>query len=192
MLILHVRKLDPFSVARRIYEEQLNRKWPGLAREGVEICDEMGIKSVHSTRMEKQAYRDLITRACHKLKEIRIRKQADGKDKCPRISSEVYGKKNYLEKRNINKVRKMLRTRFGLLPFAGNYSHDGRYARTEWLCKCKKAREEEGHLLSGKCDTYGYNKDKHMDLNSDEDLVKFFQEILDRRDELEELEKDGE
>ena len=37
MLILHVRKLDPFSLARRIYEEQLNRKWPGLAREGVEI-----------------------------------------------------------------------------------------------------------------------------------------------------------
>ena len=29
----------------------------------------------------------------------------------------------------------------------------------------------------------------HMDLKSDEALLKFFQEILDKRDELEELEK---
>ena len=46
--------------------------------------------------------------------------------------------------------------------------------------------------MSGNCDTYGYIKNKHMDLNSDESLVKFFQEILDRRGELEELEKEGE
>ena len=46
-------------------------------------------------------------------------------------------------------------------------------------------------LSSGNCDTYGYIKEKHIELNSEEALVKFFQEILDGRDELEELEKKG-
>ena len=188
MLLLHIRKLPPKSVATITYKEQLEKQWPGLAREGGEICDWLGITSVHSTRMDKEDYRKVITKACHQLNEKRLRKQAIGKKKCLKIMSEPYGKKTYFNKKIISEVRQLYRARVGLLPFAGNYSHDVRFKRTDWLCRCGKAREEEQHLTSGKCETYRDIYERHKDLSNDEALLDFFQEILQRRDELDEVE----
>ena len=56
-----------------------------------------------------------------------------------------------MSEKDIEDVRKMYRTRYGLLPFAGNYSKSRMYERTNFLCRCKKAREEEGHLKSTDC-----------------------------------------
>ena len=80
----------------------------------------------------------------------------------------------------------MFRTRFGMLPFAGNYSRDRRFARTEWLCRCLKAWEDESHLISGDCEVFGEIRTKYENLDDDENLVKFFNEILTKRDELDE------
>ena len=77
---------------------------------------------------------------------------------------ESYGKKGYLENKNISEVRDMYKTRFGLFPFVGNYSHDSRFARTNWLCHCKNAREEERHLISGKCEVYKEIRQGYGDL----------------------------
>ena len=76
-----------------------------------------------------------------------------------------------------------------MLPFAGNYSKDLRFARTDWLCWCGEEREEELHLLSGKCDVYGEIRGRYGNLDNDNELVKFFSEVLARRDKLEEEKK---
>ena len=47
-----------------------------------------------------------------------------------------------------------------------------------------KAREDEAHLLSGRCSVYGDLTSKYSDLSSDDDLVGLFTDILARRDEL--------
>ena len=104
--------------------------------------------------------------------------------KCQRIIGEDYGKKEYISKKNIFAVRQQYRTRFGLENFAGNYSNDRRFASSEWLCRCKEAREEESHLTSGKCKVFGDLKERFGDLHDDENLVQFFHEVLARRDEL--------
>ena len=56
------------------------------------------------------------------------------------------------------------RTRFGMHPFAGNYSHDRRFARNDWLCRCRQAKESESHLLSGECEVYGDIRDEFNNL----------------------------
>ena len=84
-------------------------------------------------------YRKIVTKACHLENEKRLRKQAKGKIKCSRMENESYGKKLYIRDTDINHVRQMFRTRFGMQPFAGNYSRDRRFARTGWLCRCQKA-----------------------------------------------------
>ena len=68
--------------------------------------------------------------------------------------------------------------------FAGNYSHDKRYAKTNWLCLCQNSREEEIHLKSGECTVYGDLTHKYSDLSSDDDLADLFREILARRELL--------
>ena len=52
------------------------------------------------------------------------------------------------------------------------------------MCKCKTAREEQGHLMSGQCPVYGDLTHKFSDLTDIDSLVQFFKEVLDRRDEL--------
>ena len=80
MLLLHIQKLPPKSLATITYVEQVEKQWPGLAREGGEICEWLGIPSIHSTQMEKEDYRELVTAACHRENQKRLRKQATGKE----------------------------------------------------------------------------------------------------------------
>ena len=75
--------------------------------------------------------------------------------------------------------------------FAGNFTHDRSFARTEWLCRCGNSKEEESHLLSGNCEIYGDIRQKYETNIKDDDLVLFFTEVLDRRDQLEEEEKEA-
>ena len=97
--------------------------------------------------------------------------------------------KEYISDSRINNVREMYKTRYGMMSFAGNFSKDKRFARTEWLCKCGESKEEESHLISGICEVYGEIRRNYSDLSDDKQLVDFFNEVLSRRDELEEKEK---
>ena len=74
-------------------------------------------------------------------------------------------------------------------PFAGNFANDKRFARNGALCRCQLAAEEESHLLSGNCPIFGSIREKYEDLNDDENLVKFFNEVLSMRDEIDEQEE---
>ena len=68
-------------------------------------------------------------------------------------------------------------------PFAGNYSQNRKFARTDYLCWCQKSKETEHHLITKDCPTYRDIKDRYQNLNSDEELISFFQELLKKRDE---------
>ena len=97
-----------------------------------------------------------------------------------------YGKKKYISDSKIHHVREMYKARYKMMPFAGNYRRDRRVARTEWLCRCGESKEEERHIMSGNCEVYGEIRSAYTNLNDDEQLVKFFNEVLAKRDELEE------
>jgi hypothetical protein len=185
MLALHLKSLEESTLARQIFEEQLDQKWPGLASEVEEICKELDIENVNSTRLEKKVFRKIVTAACHRKNEGRLRKSAEGKVKCRRMMSEEYGKKKYLGQKSLSSVRSQFRTRFGLQPFAGNYSHDRRFARSQWLCKCEVSVESESHLLEGSCPVYGEINLRYTDLNDEEQLINFFNEVLAKREMIE-------
>ena len=120
-----------------------------------------------------------------------MKKIAEGKVKCEKIFKESYGRKDYIGNSLIKNVRDIYRTRFGMHPFAGNYTKDRRFARMDWLCRCQKSKEEESHLISGNCEIYGEIRAKYDHLNDDLDLVNFFNEVLAKREEIEEKEKEA-
>ena len=164
----------------------------GVARrrqETREICQSLGIECVHATRLDAKRYRKIITEALHRENEKRLRAQAVDKTKCERIFSENYGKKNYLKEKDIENTRKQYKTRFKLLNFAGNYSGDRRFAKSNWLCRCKEEKENESHLLKGECKVYGKIRNKYGIICNEEDLVDFFGEVLQERERLEEEEE---
>ena len=102
-----------------------------------------------------------------------------------RIQEEAYGKKEYLSTKTIPEARNWFRSRYFLQPFAGNYAHNRKYAKSDWLCRCKEDKEEESHITSGSCKVYGDLTSQFGDLKEDSNLVDFFNAVLDRRDNLE-------
>jgi hypothetical protein len=185
MFVLYLRNLENTTVSRRVYEEQKRWCWPGLAEETKLICHYLQIEDCNETQLNKEDYKLILIQASHLRNEENLRLMAQGK--CARILTDTYGKKDYILKKNIHNVRQQFRARYGLQPFAGNYSHDRRFAGSQWLCKCQEEREEEAHLLSGLCKVYGDLTLQYDDLTNDDNLVSFFNDVLARREELDKV-----
>ena len=97
MLVLHIRNLDTNALARKVYEEQKSRKWPGLAQETVDICQELSIENCNVTLLNKGKYVQILQEALHRMNEEKLRIVAKGKSE--RINTEEYGRKKYLERK---------------------------------------------------------------------------------------------
>ena len=188
MMIMHLREVDESSLASRIYHEQLAKGWPGLAKEGTDICKELDIEDVNTTDLTKSEFKRVIQGALQTRDEVMMRENAENKTKCEEIMKESYGKKLYLSENKIEDVRFRFKRRVGLLPFAGNYSNDKRYARSNWLCRCGN-RESELHIRDGTCPIYNDIWQNYANLDNDEDLVHFFSAVLERRSKIETLEE---
>jgi hypothetical protein len=189
LMVFHLRSLDKSTLARKIYEEQKENKWPGLAKETEGICKEWGIEDCNTSMKTKKEYKELAELACMVKDEANLRKMGEGKEKCSRMFKECYGRKKYWNTHNIKEAREMFRTRVAMMPFAGNYGHSKLYAGTNWLCRCSTAREEERHLTAGECPVYG-DLAEGCDFESDNDLKEFFMAVLARRDALDEADRE--
>ena len=190
MLVLHLRTLGEDALAHVTYQEQRAEGWPGLAAEAESICQELQVESCNVTQCGKKEYRKIVTEACHVKNEEILRKMSVGKEKCDKMGGESYGKKNYIAMKSIKEVRIWYRSRYGQQPFAGNFSKDRKYAKYNWLCRCGIQREKEIHITSQDCPVYNDLREKYTDLDNDEDLVRYFQEVLERRDAIDQLEED--
>ena len=173
MLILHLRSLGEGALAHFMYQEQRTEGWPGLAAETEEICREIEVESCNVTVCDKKEYRKIVTELCHRKNEQMLRKMGEGKEKCSRMEGESYGKKKYIEMKSVKEVRRWYRTRYGQQPFAGNFSKDKKYAKSNWLCRCQEVREKEIHITSGDCPVYSDIRQKYSSFDSDEDLVSW-------------------
>ena len=71
MMILHLRNLDENSLASKIYKEQREKGWPGLAKEATEICEELEIENVNETQMTKSEFKRMMNNAI-KIKHEKI------------------------------------------------------------------------------------------------------------------------
>ena len=58
------------------------------------------------------------------------------------------------------------------------------------MCKCGLSREREIHTTSEQCPIYADITGKYSDLSKVEDLVSYFDEVLERRDLIEAMEQD--
>ena len=188
-MILHLKDLEDESLASQIYREQVDKGWPGLAKEAKEICEELNIEDVNATTMTKSEFKRMMKGALDTRNETMLKEQATNKTKCRSIMQEDYGKKEYMNEKKIEEVRLMFKTRVGLLPFAGNFSHDKRFSKSNWLCRCGM-KENESHITSGSCQIYEDIWKDRGDLRNDEELVKFFSAVLERRSLLDRLEEE--
>ena len=57
------------------------------------------------------------------------------------------------------------------------------------MCKCLLSKEKEAHLTSQHCPVYSDIREKYSNFDNDEELVAYFDEVLERREVIETLEQ---
>ena len=187
MMVMHIRQLGDDTLAKKVYTEQVNKGYPGLAKETAQISKDLHIEDCNKTTMTKAEYKILLSQLLQVKDESMLRDQAKDKSKCERILKDRYGKKEYLTKMTIGEVRKFYRTRVGLLPFASNYKNDKRFARTNWMCRCKTEKENQSHIRQ--CPIYSDITQKYPSVDDYSDLVKYLREVLNRRDLIDSIDE---
>ena len=188
MFVLHLRSLDDKTLAKKIYNQQVEEGWPGLAKEAKEICEELGIQDCNTTHFSKEEYKELVNSALKMKDEEYLRREAEGKRKCEKIMEGKFGKTNYISNNKIVEVRNIFKTRVGMINLAGNFSNDKRFMRTNWMCRCENDRESEEHVTK-ECRIYEDIRLDYEDLRDDAQLASFFAKVLERRDLVDTLEE---
>ena len=84
MMIVHIRSLGEEKSARKIYEEQKVKEWPGLVSKQKKICEELKIQECNKIDLSKEEYRDIVTKSCHIKNGEKLWGQAS-KVKCARM-----------------------------------------------------------------------------------------------------------
>ena len=53
ILILAIQEAEEDTLARRLLEEQVTMGWPGLSREGSQICQKIGLPDICKERVTR-------------------------------------------------------------------------------------------------------------------------------------------
>jgi hypothetical protein len=63
-LLFHIRNMEDTALAKQIYNQQLLYNWPGLVKEGVKLCEELGIPDVTRVKASEKEFKGMIKEAC--------------------------------------------------------------------------------------------------------------------------------
>ena len=185
-LLKHISQLENKSLAKKVYNQQKKYKLPGLVEEANEEMMKLGltIKTMEesSTKEWSKEISNLIER---KNKEEILRKlKSYKKIEYDEVSKEDFGIKNYMKNltyedslfafRIRGKVVKSIRTHF---------KKEDEYADELWSCwepECTSL--DTMNHIKDQCIHYDSLK-TDLDLQRDEDVVKFFRRVLEKREQ---------
>ena len=168
---LFIRMSGLKSLAGKIYKEQLQRGWPGLAKEVTEICGELGIKNINDSDIPKWIIKDAIVR--HHATEARAEM---GKKLAGIMNDEIGVAREYMRTNFIEDCRFQFRLRTKMVDLKANMK--GMYKDKDYSCMgCgdKASVEDQSHVI--RCPAYKGLR-KGLNLEHDEDLVKYFKEVM--------------
>ena len=95
------------------------------------------------------------------------------------METEQFEVKKYIQTMNISNARMMFSLRTFMYEAKFNYKHQKEHEEQLWRCdSCERCIETQSHILS--CPAYVTLRED-MDLNKDEDLVRYFKKVMEIR-----------
>ena len=124
MLIHHIKSLSQRTLARQVYNQQVENNWPGLAAETRTICERLGLEDVNKTESTKNQYKNEVMKACRREDEILLRSKMEGRSKVQDLVTESCQLKEYFHKKSLSRTRDMFRIRTHMNGLKANFKHD--------------------------------------------------------------------
>jgi hypothetical protein len=159
------------SLAKAIYEEQIDMGWPGLASECEKICEELGLKNTHGVVKDKDEIEDSIFYHNYKKMKEEMKRYS----KLEEVRNEDFRDiQRYFEMKSLAKVRVAFRIRSKMIQsIKMNYKN----MHADLNCdKCELGlldTQEHAKLCEG-----WEEERRGLDLDQLEDTVEFFTRIL--------------
>ena len=102
-----------------------------------------------------------------------------------KLKEEKYEMKDYVKSMRMNDGRLNFQIRSKMVRnIAFNYSSDPKYSSQLWHCTHCDRMDSQSHVLI--CESYKYLREG-KDLSSDQDLVKYFRDVLALREKTEHI-----
>ena len=171
-LAMAIRKMPESHLSKQVMEEQMMRGWPGLAKEVMDICEEIEIPNVLAQNIPKCKVKQAIYN--HHNNEIKY--EMKDKKKLKNICQENFKEpKSYMKSKCLEDSRVMFRIRTNMVLLKENMkqSHKGNL-----ICPgCMKPGTQENQTHVMVCEAYESLR-AGLKMENDIDLVTYFQRIM--------------
>ena len=182
LFLWHLSSLNDNSLAKEIYNLQKeDESLPSLLGECKSFLDELQIHRNPSS-YSKSEWKRLISTRIHERNKDSLLQQIMSSRKLDqeKLSTETYEEKSYLRDMSIKDGRTFFSSRSSMLStIQWNFKGQPEFCTNGHLCVCKEHLDTQTDLL--KCKLYEKQKEGLDPLNSDIELVKFFQRVLEER-----------
>ena len=182
MLINHIKNSDDKTLAKQVYNEQVENGWPGLVEETSNICERLNISDINKTPFDKFELRDVVKKATKREDEQRMRAEMEGRTKTKDLVTESFSLKSYFKEKSLAMTREVFRIRTNMNELRGNFKHDKKYKNSGISCvACGTEEEVNTHVMV--CKHYEDLR-QGLDFSNNKDLVKFFKGVMSKREDI--------
>ena len=160
--------------------------YPGLMREYQSLCSELDLPSPAKT--SKLTWKRLVKKAIFEKNKKELLDQVESKYKkldYEKLKEEKFEMKEYVKSMRMHDGRLNFQIRSKMVKnIAFNYSSDPKFSSQLWHCTHCDLNDSQSYVLT--CESYKYLREG-KDLSSDQDLVKYFRDVLALREKTEQI-----
>ena len=178
--------LDESAVASRVAMVADRAGYSGLLQKYQSLCSELDLPSPAKT--SKLTWKRLVKKAIFEKNKKELLDQVESKYKkldYEKLKEEKFEMKEYVKSMRMNDGRLNFQIRSKMVKnIAFNYSSDPKFSSQLWHCTHCDRMDSQSHVLT--CESYKYLREG-KDLSSDQDLVKYFRDVLALREKTEHI-----
>ena len=175
---MRIKNHDTDTLCRLIYEEGKSRGWPGLGQEVTDICQQLNIPDVNENSVPKSVVKESIFNHHH----AEMKEEVSKMKKLDPIKGDDFREvPEYFMDKSIENGRMAFQLRSQMLKeIPGNFKNKFRNEKEKLICQhCSQDQiMTQSHCVD--CPAWTEIK-KDLDLSKIEDMVKFFQRLLNER-----------
>lgn len=184
LFLHHLANLDQSSLAYEVYQEQIRLNLPGLVSECQEYMASLNLQESDLTLLTKLQWKRLVKEKIYTKNRSDLLKKNKSYKKLDYFSlkNEEFETKSYFK----NLTLRDARTKFSVVSqmtrsVKMHFMSDKKFSAYLWQCdQCGKC-DSIAHIKV--CSAYCHLRED-KDLDDDQDLVQYFQQVLQLRDEI--------
>ena len=172
-LLLRIKMLDENALAKQVYRQAEENKWPGLGSEVREICKQIQIQDINKYSISKQEIQKAIYQAHYKAMMVLFENSKKLKD----IKNDNFeGMQSYFNDKNLKNSRMKFKIRSKMVEnIPGNFKNRFKYSEKGLNCVSCNTELNQDHCVI--CPDRAQLR-AGLDMNNIDDVVTYFRRYL--------------